>query len=437
MKIAKWLLVIPMAVVLTWGCSLDEPTGTSNGNGNTNTGDFSGLIINEILASNDAANTDALGGFDDWFEILNTGTDTVNIAGLFVTDDLTNLEQAQIPNTNAAATTILPGGFLVIWCDNESFQGELHVDFALSSGGEDLAIVAPDGISIVDSYTFGPQTTDISIGQNPDASGNWESFSEPTPGESNTGAPASFPPEISNISISPDSLTDATPIIISAKVTDANDDLNTVSLTFGEEGTVNNETAMSLTDSTYSADLGTFADGTRVFFFITATDAEGQTVQSDTLSFEVGFVPPVIFINEFLASNDSCCTDENGEFDDWIEIYNPGLEAIDIGGMYISDDAAEPTVWQIPDTAPDTTTIQPGGFLVLWADKEPEQGVLHVNIKLGSGGEDAVLTAPNGTTTIDSYTFGAQTTDVSMGRQPDGSDNWITFDSPTPGASNN
>ncbi|MCD4693033.1 MAG: lamin tail domain-containing protein, partial [Calditrichales bacterium] len=127
---------------------------------------------------------------------------------------------------------------------------------------------------------------------------------------------------------------------------------------------------------------------------------------------------------------------ENGEYDDWIEIYNPGPEAVDVGGMYISDDNTNPTVWQIPTTAPDTTTIQPGGFLLLWADKETGQGVLHVNLKLSSGGEDVVLSAPNGTTMIDSYTYSAQTTDVSMGRNPDGSDNWVAFDTPTPGASN-
>ena len=76
------------------------------------------------------------------------------------------------------------------------------------------------------------------------------------------------------------------------------------------------------------------------------------------------------------------------------------------------------------------------GALVLWADKQPEQGVLHVNIKLSSGGEQIGLTDPNGTTVIDSLTFGPQTTDVSYGRLPDGSDNWQFFQNPTPGAPN-
>ena len=144
---------------------------------------------------------------------------------------------------------------------------------------------------------------------------------------------------------------------------------------------------------------------------------------------------PEIVINEFLASNDVCCLDENGENDDFIEIYNYGTEPVDIGGMYITDDLADPTIWQIPTTASDSTTIQPGGFLLLWADKESEQGVLHVEIKLSGSGEQIGLFTINGTV-VDSLTFGEQTTDVSYGRIPDGSNTWEYFESPTPGVSN-
>jgi len=92
---------------------------------------------------------------------------------------------------------------------------------------------------------------------------------------------------------------------------------------------------------------------------------------------------------------------------------------------------------QIPTTFPDSTTINPGEYLIIWADKEPEQGILHLDdVKLSGDGEDIGLTAADGTTIIDSYTFGAQTTDVSEGRLPDGTDIWEFFTVPTPGASN-
>jgi len=62
---------------------------------------------------------------------------------------------------------------------------------------------------------------------------------------------------------------------------------------------------------------------------------------------------------------------------------------------------------------------------------------LHVNLKLSGSGEQIGLIAPNGTTVIDSLTFSEQEADISFGRRPDGSNNWMLFTTPTPGASNN
>jgi hypothetical protein len=146
---------------------------------------------------------------------------------------------------------------------------------------------------------------------------------------------------------------------------------------------------------------------------------------------------PALFINEFLASNDANYYDSTtADYPDWIEIYNAGDQPVDIGGMYITDDLGELTVWQIPTTAPDTTTIPAGGYLLLLADKKPEAGVLHVKLKLSGKGEQIGLTLSDGTTIVDSLTFGKQAADTSMGRLPDGSETWEYFSVPSPGASN-
>ena len=439
MKIGKLLVFLSASLLIIAGCSLKESTAPGNNNQQSK---FK-LKINEFMASNDAAvadpDDDGSGDgspYDDWFEIYNADSVAVNIGGMYVTDNLDNPKAWQIPSTNPAKTTIPAGGFLVLWADGEPQQGVLHVDFKLSGKGESIGLTESNGLTTIDSYTFGPQQTDVSFGRVPDGSDNWQPLSHPTPGASNSGAPTNVAPEIKNIVVSPDSITASSNVKVSAEVTDANDNLSTVTITYGKAGDLTNSKPMTPAGAVYQAELGTFDDGTRIFFFITAIDAKGATAVSDTLSFEVGYVPPVLFINEFLASNDSCCTDENGEYDDWIEIYNPGPDAVDIGGMYVTDDLSDLTAWQIPATAPDTTTIPAGGFLVLWADKQPEQGVLHVKIKLSSSGEQIGLTAPNGTTVLDSLTFGAQTTDVSYGRLPDGSNNWQTFNTPTPGAPN-
>lgn len=147
---------------------------------------------------------------------------------------------------------------------------------------------------------------------------------------------------------------------------------------------------------------------------------------------------PQIVINEFLASNTACCPDTDGaeeEYDDWIELYNADDEAVDIGGWFISDRKDNPKKFQIPANAPSTTTIAPGGYLILWADNQPEQGALHLDFALNVDGEDIGIYAPDGRA-VDEYTFSPQTTDVSSGRLPDGTGSWTTLSSPSPGATN-
>ena len=434
MKLLKFAALGILLVLFTLaGCKLND-TLSSNENNQPHQSQYK-LFINEFMASNDACFADENGEFDDWIELYNAGADTVNLAGFYLSDDKSDPKKAQIPPD--ADIKIAPNGFIVLWADGQPEQGALHLGFKLSSGGEDIGLTEPDGFATVDVYTFGPQETDVSMGRVPDGGNEWKKFTTPTPGASNTGVVAQVPPKISNISVSPDSINAGDPVTIYAKVTDEDGDLSSVTLYYGPKDSINSSVSMQAqNDSVFQSQIGPFNDGTRIFFFITAKDARENTSVSDTLSFEVGYIPPVLFINEFLASNDSCYADENGEYDDWIEIYNPGSEPVDIGGMYITDDLSDLTAWQIPATAPDSTTIPAGGFLVLWADKQPEQGILHVKIKLSGKGEQIGLTAPNGTTVIDSLTFGAQTTDVSMGRLPDGSDNWTFFNEPTPGASN-
>ena len=144
-----------------------------------------------------------------------------------------------------------------------------------------------------------------------------------------------------------------------------------------------------------------------------------------------------LIINEFLASNDSCCADESGDYDDWVELYNDSNESIDLGGMYFTDTPGDDNPYLIPDTDPSESTIPPGGYLILWCDDDQEQGVLHLSKKLKASGESIILIDKDGTTVIDSYTFGSQTTDISMGRNTEDLDKWIFFETPTPGSINN
>jgi hypothetical protein len=142
-----------------------------------------------------------------------------------------------------------------------------------------------------------------------------------------------------------------------------------------------------------------------------------------------------LVVNEFLASNSAMGSDEFGEFDDWIEIYNGSSHAIDLAGYSITDNLTAHTKYVIPTGSPATTTILAKGFLLIWCDGQPEQGPLHTGFKLSASGEQIGLYDPTGDT-LDELTFGAQTTDVSYGRTADGGGTWAYFTTPTPGASN-
>ena len=142
------------------------------------------------------------------------------------------------------------------------------------------------------------------------------------------------------------------------------------------------------------------------------------------------FAQPELYINEFMADNDNIISDPQGDYDDWIEIYNPIDADIDLEGFFLTDDLADPEQWAFPDTF-----IEAGGFLLIWADDDSGDAGLHTNFKLGASGEEIGLYSSSGEI-IDTIIFGEQTTDISYGRMPDGEGTWQFFDVPTPGESN-
>ena len=135
------------------------------------------LIINEVMAKNANTIFDENGEADDWIEIYNAGIQPVNLANYYLTDDLNNPAQWRVPATNLTATNLAPGAMLVIWLDGQPEQGILHANFKLAATGERVALFQPDGISLVDSVSFGPLDVDESSGRYPDAGPTRKRFS--------------------------------------------------------------------------------------------------------------------------------------------------------------------------------------------------------------------------------------------------------------------
>ncbi|MCP4293735.1 MAG: hypothetical protein GY780_18050, partial [bacterium] len=140
------------------------------------------------------------------------------------------------------------------------------------------------------------------------------------------------------------------------------------------------------------------------------------------------------FINEFMALNLTTLTDPQGEYEDWVEIYNPLDQPLNLTGYHLSDESLNPGKWEFPPG----TEVPAQGFLLVWCDSDPLDAGLHTNFKLSASGESIGLYGPAGAgfPLIDERIFASQVADVSEGRQLDGDPVWITFDSPTPGQSN-
>ncbi len=145
---------------------------------------------------------------------------------------------------------------------------------------------------------------------------------------------------------------------------------------------------------------------------------------------------PGIVINEILARNDQTNPDLQGQYDDWIELYHAGDSTMDVGGLFLTDDEDRPTLWQIPTDRPESTLMAPGDTLLIWADGDVNAPGLHAPFELDAErGESLWLYAADGSTLLDTVTFGPQVPDVSWGRTSDGVDEWTTLH-PTPAASN-
>lgn len=291
-----------------------------------------GVYINEFMARNHSTPTGLPDGMPDWIEVYNANDHEVDLAGMYVSDSLGHPTKYQIPHCMPEHTVIPPQGFLLLWADDSTELGPLHLNFKLSGAGESISLVAEDGLSYLDSLSYREVLKDMALGRFPDASPHW-GVVRATPGQPNFGAN-----------------------------------------------------------------------------------------------------PGILVISEFSASGNHSHSDEHGEFDDWIEIYNPNDVEVDLGGLYLSDSLGELDKYRIPTSHPDSTRIGPKSYLVLWADGQPEQGILHLDFRLSGRGEALCLTDMDGHQLLDSLSYPEQHSHFTYGRLPD-SGQW-SFLRPTPLAPN-
>ena len=137
------------------------------------------IVINEFLANNESIIADETGVYEDWIELYYNTTQTINLEGFSLSDDLNETNMWLFPDIEVTGE-----GYLLIWADDDVEDGELHTNFQLSGSGEDIGLFDVNG-NLIDGLSFGEQGEDISYGRIPDGLGEWQSLNYPTPGESN------------------------------------------------------------------------------------------------------------------------------------------------------------------------------------------------------------------------------------------------------------
>ncbi|GAB3647337.1 hypothetical protein GCM10028791_09150 [Echinicola sediminis] len=139
-----------------------------------------------------------------------------------------------------------------------------------------------------------------------------------------------------------------------------------------------------------------------------------------------------LVINEIMSSNENTHKDQEGEFNDWIELYNATDKPVNLEGYGLSDAKSELSKWTFP-----SLEIQGKGFLLVWASGKDIAigGELHANFSLSSSGEEVVLTDANNVI-IDEIVFGDIPKDHSYGRKNEGNKELVIFKEPTPGLGN-
>jgi hypothetical protein len=405
--------------------------------GSTAAADQAQLRINEFMASNrfTLADPDEPGEYPDWIEIYNPGPNAVSLDDLFLSDD------PERPNRFAITDglTLAPGEFLIFYADNDPRQGPYHLNFALSRVGGFISLFSGATDSVIDSRSYGPQTTDVSEGRQVDGGSEWVAFDTPTPGATN----ALLPPKITNVLQEPTVPLANVPVTISAEITDERG-LISVTLVYSVTGGTLVEVPMTvtttLTRTVYQAQLPPQPDGTLVRYYLRAIDIdalEGRAplgAPQHPYRYVVGFQAPELYINEIMPDNETAVVnpDKPGEYPDWIELYNPSPAPVSLDGLSLTDNRDNPTKYRIPPGV----TIPAGGYLVFYADNQSNLGPLHTNFALSKEGEYLGLYAADGQILVDEFEFPLVTNDGTIGRYPDGADTWLHTACISPGALN-
>ena len=453
---------------------------------------YEGLIISEIMPSNQTAVTDEEGNYSDWVEIWNSSEQDISMKGLGLSDRSDSI-RFLFPDV------ILPADSrVVVFCSNTNRANPgvpFHAKFKLSSVGETVYLYDPNAY-LIDSCRYPIMGSNESWALTDEG---FRSVSYFSPGYPNT--PEGHQQYRESIMVTGGAL------IINEVMADAMTGLRDEDDELSDWVEIYNTTAsaVSLDNYALSDNEGRplkwrFPKGVKIpgygyyvvfcsgkdkvekdsgvphtNFRISAeretiilSDSQGHVVdrvmidnlpedcsygrnESGTMQVFQTATPGLpnnlqgfyqmdinlravnksgVYISEVMASNDSIVTYSNAKCTDWIELYNSGSQSVDLSGYGLSDRLKRGRKWQFPNG----TLIGPGEYKVILCDGTrgfTDPTALHTSFKINrTAQETLVLTDPEGRI-LDKMILPEQRTDISYGRTL-GMSGFFYYDTPTP-----
>ena len=229
------------------------------------------------------------------------------------------------------------------------------------------------------------------------------------------------PPVVTNISTSPTNVLPHTTINITAQISNSNYAYLGYRYTFADkfeklqmydDGMHGDGTAG---DGVYGATINVDARDVQYYFYAENTDAGIFSPERAEKEYHQLPVLGGLVINEIMAGNVSAVPDQNGEYDDWVELYNGNNFSLNLNGYHLSDNENELTKWTFPNV-----TIPANGYLIVWCDTAGNsQTGLHTSYRLSADQEEVYLTDPTNTV-IDAVHYVNMPSDKGFARVPNG-----------------
>ena len=178
-------------------------------------------------------------------------------------------------------------------------------------------------------------------------------------------------------------------------------------------------------DGIYGATIN--VDARDIQYYIYAENSDAGIFSPQRAEHDFHQIPVIsgLVINEVMAANFSKVADQDGEYDDWVELYNGGANDINLTGFYLSDNENVLNKWMFPNI-----TIASNDYLIIWCDTAgTTQSGLHTTYRLSADQEEVYLIDPSGTV-LDAVHFVNMPVDLSYSRVPNGSGPFV-YQEPT------